>query len=171
MPAAIPIALMAVSAASTVYSAAQQKKAADNAAAVDTATAQYNARYNQAVAKQLDLDTIENIRTQRRDDAVYLSRMHASYADAGVLATTGSALDAQITTAGRMEQRIQQEWVNSQQQQQQLYSKARMGILAGEAQAKADRAQGTIALINGGARLASMAYSGYQSGMFSFGGS
>lgn len=166
MPAAIPLV---ISAAATTYSAIEQNKSARRAAQVDTATAQYNARYDQALAKQIDLDTIQNIRTQRADDAVYLSRMHASYADAGVLATTGSALDAQITTAGRMEQRLQQEWVNSQQQQQQAYSKAKVGILEGQAQATADRASGTIALLNGGARLASMAYQGYESGAFSFG--
>lgn len=169
MPAVLAISAVAA-VGLTAYSAVEQRNASANAAQVDNATAAYNAKYDTAVAQQTDLDTQENIRTERQDDAVYLSRQQASYADAGVLATTGSALDAQITTAGRLEQRIQQEWVNSQQQQQADLAQARIGVLAGQAQASADRASGTIALLNGGANIARMAFSDYQSGVFSFGG-
>ena len=102
----------------SAYGAIEQKKAADNAAAVDNATAAYNNKYDTSLAEQLDADTIENVDTERQNDNVYLSREAASYASAGVLSTTGSALDAQVTNAGRFEQKIQQAYVNSQQQQE-----------------------------------------------------
>ena len=92
------------------------------------------------------------------------------YASAGVLATSGSALDAQITNAGRMEQQIQQQWVNAQQKEEQYYAAADAGLAAGAAQASADRLSGSIALINGVSQIAGMAASGYQKGMFGGGG-
>lgn len=156
-----------VAAGAMVYSAVEQKQAADNAGAVDNATAQYNAKYDESLAQQLDLDTQVNIDTERQNDSVYMSRQAASYASAGVLATTGSALDAQITNAGRFEQKIQQQWVNSQQQQESYYAQAKEGVAYGMAEAQADRMQGSIALINGGAKLASMASGDYESGVFS----
>lgn len=153
-------------AGATAYSAVEQKKAADNAAAVDTATANYNAKYDTALAEQLDLDTQQNIDTERRENATYISREAASYAGAGVLSDAGSPLHAQITNAGRLEQKIQQEWVNSQQQQEQYYSQGKMGQLAGQAQASADRLTGSLALINGASTLAGMGMKDYQSGIF-----
>ena len=169
----MPIALAAVavgSAAATTYGAIEQNKAARNAAEVDQATAAYNARYDDAMAAQLDKDTQANITTERQNDAVYLSKQEASYASAGVLATSGSALHTQITNAGRMEQQIQQEWVNSQQKQAQYDSAAAVGQLEGQAQASADRLSGSIALINGAGRVASQLGSAYMSGVFSGGG-
>lgn len=180
MPAIVPI-LAVASIASTAYgmvaqkrAANQQAQAAENAAQVDQATADYNAKADMAMASQLDLDTQQNIRTARQENAVYLSRQEASYASAGVLATTGSPLHTQITNAGRMEQQIQQAWVNSQQKQQQFAAAAKVGRLEGAANAAADRAgasiartQGSIALLNGGARLAGIGMQDYQSGVFS----
>ena len=156
-----------VSVGATAYGSIQQKKAAKSAASVDTATADYNARYDRAMAAQLDLDTQQNIRTERNEDAVYLSREQASYAASGVLANTGSALDAQILNAGRMEQKIQQQWVSSNQQEQKYYAAANVGILEGNARASADRMSGNLALINGGTKIAGQLYGGYQSGVFS----
>ncbi len=153
--------------AATAYGAYKQHQAAKNAASVDTATGDYNAKVDIAQAEQLQLDTIQNIQTQRQNDAVYLSQQHAAYASAGVLANSGSPLAAQITNAGRMEMQLQQEYTNSQQRQKQLYSSASIGRLEGEARASADRAQGTIALINGGSNLAGQFYQGYNSGVFS----
>ena len=164
------VAALAVSMAATAYSAYKQHQAAKNAASVDTATADYNAKVDIEQAEQLQLDTLQNIQTQRENNAVYLSQQHASYASAGVLANSGSPLAAQITNAGRMEMQLQQEYVNSQQRQKQLYSSASIGRLEGDARASADRAQGTIALINGGANLAGQFYQGYNSGVFSLGG-
>jgi hypothetical protein len=144
-----------------------QNKAAKSAAAVDNATADYNARYDQSMAAQLDLDTQQNIRTARAEDAVYLSREAASYASAGVLATSGSPLHAMIINAGRMEQKIQQDWVNSNQKQQQYAAAGKVGQLEGNALASADRMSGTLALINGGAKMAGQLFTGYESGVFS----
>jgi hypothetical protein len=160
---------LVVSEGTTVYSSIQQKKAADTAASIDTSTAAYNAQYDEATAEQLDYDTQHNIQVERQNDQVYLSKEAVSYAAAGVLATSGSALDAQITNVGRMEQQIQQSWVNSQQQQQQIRSQAQKGILYGQDQAAADRMSGTLALVNGGAHLAGMAFNTYNSGTFDFG--
>ena len=161
------VAALAVSLVATGYSAYKQNQAAGNAAEVDTATADYNAKVDVAQAEQLQLDTIQNIRTQRQANAVYLSQQEAAYASAGVLANTGSALAAQITNAGRMERQLQQEYANSQQRQQQYYAAAKIGRLEGTARAGADRAQGTIALINGGSNLAGQFYGAYNSGVFS----
>lgn len=169
MPAVVPI-LAVASIAGTAYGAIAQKQAADNAAQIDSATAAYNAKYDTAMAQQLDEDTQANIRTERQDDAVYLSRQAASYASAGVLANTGSALDAQITNAGRFEQKIQQDWVNSNQKQLSYYSQAQAGLAYGAAQAEADRMSGSIALINGGTQLARMAFTDYTTGVFGGGG-
>jgi hypothetical protein len=65
-----------------------------------------------------------------------------------------------------MEQQIQQAWVNSNQKQQQYAASAKIGRLEGAARAQADRAQGTIALINGGAKIASSVFDAYKSGAF-----
>ena len=151
----------------SAYGMYSQKKSADAAAQVDTATAAFNARYDVTQAQQLDLDTLQNIRTSRQAGKEYLSRMDAAYASAGVLSNTGSALHAQVTTAGRLEQQIQQAYLDSQQRQQALYTKAKAGILAGDATATADRAQGTLALLTGGANIARFAFNSYQAGMFS----
>lgn len=187
MPAVIPIAVAlgasattaatigtVVTVASTVasvgaagYAAYAQNKAAHKAAGVDQATADYNANFDMAQAKQLELDTSQNIKTERKDNASYLSKQATSYASAGVLSNTGSALDAQITNVGRMEQRIQQEWVNTNQKVQAYGSSASVGRLEGAARAEADKAQGTIALINGGASIARSAFGAYNSGVFS----
>ena len=53
-----------------------------------------------------------------------------------------------------MEQRIQQQYVDSQQKQQQLYSQAAITRAEGMAQAEADRAAGRQALFDGGAKIA-----------------
>ncbi len=164
------VAALAVSMAATAYSAYKQHQSAKSAASVDNATADYNAKVDRSQAEQLQLDTIQNIQTQRQNDQVYLSQQHAAYAAAGVLADSGSPLAAQITNAGRMEKQLQQEYTNSQQRQQQLYSSANIGRLEGAAQASADNARGTIALIDGGSRLAGQFYGGYTSGVFSLGG-
>lgn len=170
----------AVSAAATVYGAVQANaaagdaaQAAENGAAAQQAVAAYNNSADQEQAAQIDLDTLENVRTERQDNQVYLSRQAASYASSGVLATTGSPLAAQITTAGRLEQKVQQQYTNAQAQEEQLYSQGAEGIFYGNAQASADesqaegdRIQGTVALVDGGAKLAGQAFAAYQDGIF-----
>lgn len=150
--------------------------AAGQAADLALATSQHNAAIDISQAKQLDLDTVQNIRTERAQDAVYMSRQASSYASAGVL-SSGSPLAVQATTAGRLEQGIQQAYVNSQQKQQQMYAAAKVGQLYGSAQAQAYRTEGDILRtqnlanqLTGGAHLLSTAAGGFKSGAFNFGG-
>jgi len=167
----IAIGLAAVSVGATVYGAIQTNKADQQAAQVDTATAAFNARYDTSLAEQLDLDTQQNIDTERQDEAVYVSRERASYAAVGVIATTGSALHAQITNVGRFIQKIQQDYVNSQLRQQSLYTQAKEGVAIGAAQASADSLKGTLALIDGAASVAGLGFSDYEKGILGgFGG-
>lgn len=167
----VGVAVAVVGVGLEAYSMSQQAGAAGDAAAVDVATAQYNQKYDEAMAVQLDYDTQANITTEREDAGVYLSREAASYASAGVLATTGSPLAAQITNAGRFEKKIQQDWVSAQEQQAAYRSQGEVGLLAGKAQAQSDRIQGSIAMINGGSRIASRLGSIYDTGVFNTGSS
>jgi hypothetical protein len=147
-----------------------QYQGGKRAAGIDSATADYNAKVDQSQAQQLELDTAQNLKTERAANAVYLSQQEAAYASAGVLADSGSPLHAMVTNAGRMEQHIQQQYTNSQQKVQQYYSSAKVGRLEGAARAESDRASGTLALVDGGARIAGLGFQGYQSGAFNFGG-
>ena len=162
---ALPAIFAGASAVATGISAYGQYKASRSAAAVDEATAQHNAQIDRVQANQLDLDTQQNIRTERQENSVYLSNQAASYAAAGVLSTSASPLHAQIVNAGRMEQKIQQEYVNSQQRQQSLYSQATLSIAEGQARAKADRNAGNLALIDGAAKMAGMAFMAFGGGL------
>lgn len=163
------IAGIAVAIGTTAYGAIQQNKASKKAAAADTQTANYNAQVDTAQAQQIQLDTEANIQTEQQDDAVYLSRQAASYAASGVISNTGSPLHAQITTAGRLNQRIQQQYSDSQRKQQLLYAQAQEGVYYGQAEASADNAVGTAALLTGGAKIAGLAFDAYNSGVFSGG--
>jgi len=165
---ALPAIFAGASAAATGVAAYGQYRASKSAAAVDQAAAQYNANVDRAQAAQLDANTLQNIRKERAANQQYLSRQAASYASAGVLATSGSALEAQITNAGLLEQRIQQQYVDSQQRQQQLHAKAAIGIAEGQAQSQADRLSGTLSLINGGAKIAGTLFAAQASGAFNF---
>ncbi len=155
-----------VAVAGTVYGAVEQNRSARGAAMVDRATGAWNARYDEALAAQLDLDTIQNVRTEREEQGVYLSRQQVSYAAAGVLSDSGSALMAQIQNVGRFEQQIQQKWVDAERQQQGLYAKAKAGILGAEGQAISDQAQGRIALVNGAASASGQLISAQRAGVF-----
>ena len=164
----ISIGLGALSIGLTAYGDISSAKAANTAASVDNATAAFNARIDTENAQQIDLDTLQNIDTERQADATYLSREAAGYAASGVLATTGSALRAQITNVGRMTQQIQQQYQESQIKQNNLYEAAKVGIAEGSAAASADTAAGTLALIQGGAQIAGQAFGDYQHGLFNF---
>jgi hypothetical protein len=151
----------------TAYGAIESSKASNTAASVDNATAAFNAKIDQENAQQIDLDTQQNLDTERMADATYLSREAAGYAASGVLATTGSALRAQITNVGRMTQQIQQQYLDSQIKQQNLYEAAQVGIAEGSASASADSSAATLALIQGGAQIAGQAFGDYNRGAFS----
>ncbi len=160
------IGALTIAAGATIYGAVEAHKAAQGAAMVDRATGALNQRYDQALANQLDLDTQQNVRVMRQESDSYLSRQQVSYASAGVLADTGSALATQIVNAGRFEQQAQQKWTNATRQEQQYYSEGAAGRLSSEARAVSDTKAGTLSLINGGANLAGLAFSSYKSGVF-----
>lgn len=166
----VGIAGLVLSAGSTAYGMSKSRVAANKAADLDMKEAEYNAQLDLAAAAQLDLDTLQNVKTMRQEAKVYLSKQEASYAAAGVLATTGSPLASMITSAGRFEQRIQQTYQDSQQKQQSYAIAARHGRLEGAGRAEADRMQGTIAQINGYSKIAGSVFNAYESGTFSGGG-
>ena len=70
----MPMALAATALVATGVSAYGQYKASRSAAAVSEATAQYNANVDKVQAQQLDYNTLQNIRTQRQEGNVYLSK-------------------------------------------------------------------------------------------------
>lgn len=159
-----------------MVAANQQRQAAKGQAAVSTATGQYNARVDEAQARQFELDAEENVRATRRDESVYLSRQKTAYASAGVLTDGGSPLGTMASTAGAFEQRAQQTWSDAQRRAEQARDAGLVGQLYSQAQADAYRTQGRIAMINGAARAtttvlsaAAGAYSGVASGGSSFG--
>lgn len=158
----IAIGLGAVAIAGTAYGAIESSTADKQAAQVDTAVGAFNQKVDIENAQQLDQDTLQNIDTERAADATYVSREAAGYAAAGVIATTGSALHAQITTVGRMTQQIQQQYRDSQIKQAQLYEQGQLAVAEGAAQASADNAAATLALIQGGTQIAGMALSDYE---------
>lgn len=163
----IALGLGAASLALTAYGMVQQKDAADSAAQVDNATAAFNAKLDAENAQQINLDSLQNIDTMRQDESTYISREEAGYASAGVLATSGSPLHAQITNVGRFTQAIQQQYADAQIKQNNLYEAAKVGVAEGGAQASADQIGGSIALLNGSSRLVGQAYTDYRSGVFS----
>ena len=162
----IAIGLAAVAVGGTAFGAIESYEANKNAAAVTNATAAFNSRVDTAQAEQLDLNTLQNIDTERQDEKTYLSREAAGYAAGGVLATTGSALHAQLTNVGRFTQKIQQQYVNSQLEQQRLYMQGLAGVAEGSAQAGAYDSAATLALITGAAKIAGQVGGDFSSGTF-----
>lgn len=148
------------------YGMVQQNKAAKAAAKITQDVASYNAAVDLAEAKQVELDTSENIIRARREARVYGSRQQAAYAAAGVL-NTGSALAVQAETAGRLEQEAQQMKINAGREAARRESAARVGVLYGDAQASAIRTQNKIAMLKGGIDILSTIGGAYNSGMFS----
>jgi hypothetical protein len=148
-----------------------QHKAAKNAAATDVQVASYNAEIDNAQADQIQLDTEANLSLARKQGQAYVAKQQVSYAAAGVLADTGTPLQAEIASVGTINQNIQQEYSNSQRKQQLLHSQAEEGVYMGQASAAADSARGTAALLTGGAQIASSVFKAYDSGVFSSRGS
>jgi hypothetical protein len=150
------------------YSMYEQNKAAGMSADLARSVAQHNAALDIQEAKQIELDTGENIRALRAEDEVYVSRQQTAYAANGVL-SSGSPLAVEASTVGRMEQRIQQMYTNSQLEQQKRYESAKVGVRYGEAKAAAIKTENFAAMLKSGANLLSSAYGGYSSGMFAGG--
>lgn len=180
---AIPWVLGGLSAAATVVSANESRKAANkaadqsaaaaNSAAAETqAVANYNASVDRAEASQVALDSAENVRAMRKDASVYLSRQRAAYAGAGVRVDTGSPLKVQIATAGALALREQQAHYEANARIARLDSAAGAGILEGSRRAEAIRTEGraredmyhregTAAVLNGASRLIGVGFNQY----------
>lgn len=154
----------------TAYGAIQADKADQTAASVDTATAAFNNKVDIAQAQQIDEDTLANIDIERQDANTYLSREAAGFAASGVIATTGSPLHAQLTNVGRFTQQEQQKYLDAQVSEENLYIEGEEGVALGSAQASADSASGTLALVNGAAKIAGSSFGGFNAGQFSGGG-
>lgn len=160
MPVVLAVAAVASLAAAGVsaYESSQQAKTA-------TKVANYNANVDIAQAQQLAMDANANIAKQRLESKEYLSKQRAAYAASGVLGDTGSPLAVQATTAGRMEQDIQQYWSSTQQKESSLYAAAQEGVYEGAAQASMYHLQGAAEIMQGIGSAASYgagAYGQYQ---------
>lgn len=138
------------------YSMYQQNKAAKSSAALAQATADYNARVDEAEAKQIEMDQTENVRRAREEARIYTSRQKAAYATAGVL-SSGSPLAVEAMTAGRIEQRILQDNLSAKRQAEKARAAGRVGRLYGEASASGIMQQNTADLLRGGASMLSTA--------------
>lgn len=163
---AIGLIIALVGVGLSAASAAGQKKAANKSAALAKSTADYNAGLDISQANQLEADERANMEAQRADAEVYTSRQKAAYAASGVL-NSGSPLAVEATTAGRMQQRIQQEFINAGQREEQFRAAAVQGVAAGAATAQAESIRGDTALLKGGTEILSTVGNAYQSGTFS----
>lgn len=161
--------MTAVSVGAQGYSMIQQNKASKASAQLAKDSAGYNAKVDLSEAKQTQLDSDANIRAARRDAAVYTSRQQAAYATSGVL-SGGSPLLVEAESAGRMEQSIQQERVNSQREVAKRESAARIGVLYGDAQSSAIKKQNSIDMLKGGVGILQTVAGAYQAGVFSTSG-
>lgn len=125
--------------------AVSSSKAATSAAKMGD----YNAKVDIANAQQTSLDAAQSVRNQRIQDQSFLSGQRASYAASGVLSGSGSAMAVEATTAGRMEQNIQQYWQNENAKINQDYASAQVGIYQGQEQAQTDHLEGAADIFKG----------------------
>ena len=146
------------------YGMVQANRASQNAAKLATATSDYNARVDEADAKQIELDSSENTRRAREEARIYTSRQLAAFAASGVL-VSGSPLAVMATTAGRIEQQIQQEAQDRKRQANRLRDSARMTRLYGESSAAGIRERARADLIGGASRLLQAGANLYQGGI------
>lgn len=165
MPVALGIGL-AVQAGLTIASTIESKRAADSAANTATQTAAYNARLDKSEADQIDADAIANIQAMRRDAETYMSRQTSAYVANGVRADTGSPLAVKAVTAGRFAMREQQTYNDAQAREQRLASAGAAGIAEGAAKADQYHMEGVAAVMGGAAKVAGLAFSAYEGGVF-----
>ena len=145
----IPVILVAATLAGTAMQVSASQAAAKNAKNV----ADYNAAVDREQAKQLSIDTSQNILREREQSNIYLSRQKSAIAANGLL-TAGSPLDLLATSASQMESNIQDEYHSSLIKESSLYSAADAGIAEGAAQSDAYKTQGTISLFQGVSSMA-----------------
>lgn len=167
MPAlpAIYVAAAVVAAGSAVYAGVESRVASNKQADAALQAAQYNSKLDIANAQQLSMNAAANASRQRTNDKEYLNAQRAAFAASGLLSDTGTPLAVQATTAGRMEQDIQQYWTSTQQKESQLYGAAAEGMYQGAETADIYHLQGTAELVSGIGKavgIAGEAYSGYQ---------
>jgi hypothetical protein len=142
-------AIGATSATLSLTAAGLEAGAASKAATSAAKMGDYNAKVDIANATQTSLDAAQNVRNKRIEDQSYLSGQRASYAASGVLSGTGSAMAVQATTAGRMEQNIQQYWQNENAKINQDWASAQLGVYQGQEQAGMDHLQGAADIFKG----------------------
>lgn len=150
---AIAVGAAAGTAAVAIQTSQQERKASNMQADAVQQAAAYNAQVDIAQARQVAMDANANIQRERLDNKAYLSKQTASYAASGILSDTGSPLAVQATTAGRMEQDIQQYWASTQQKEALLYAAAKQGVYEAGQQAEIYHLQGAIAVMNGIGRV------------------
>ena len=144
----------------------QQAQASRDAARLAQKTGAQNRAVDEAAASQLETNTAANLRREREDNTAYISKQQTAYAASGVLANTGSPLDGEAITAGKLEQGVQQRWIDTQVQANNIRTQGKYGQMYMQGQADAAALQGNISTLKGGAQLASQAYGAYQSGAF-----
>jgi hypothetical protein len=133
----------------TLAGAGLQAASASKAATSAAQMGDYNAKVDIANALQTSETAAQNVRNQRIEDQSFLSGQRAQYAASGVLSGTGSAMQVQATTAGRMEQNIQQYWQDENAKINQYWASAQVGIYQGEEQASTDHLEGAADIFKG----------------------
>lgn len=155
-----------VAVASEAVNMVQQKKIADQQAQYASQMANYNAQLDVANANQIAMNANANIQKQRTEDKSYLSSQRAAMAASGILSETGSPLALQATTAGRMEQDIQNDWAGVQEKETSLNLSAEAGIYEGAEESSMYHLEGAADIFKGIGSMASTfgSYAGSSSG-------
>lgn len=150
MPAAIPFVVMAVgaavSAAGTIYSGQQQKKASE-----------YNARVQENQAKAIETQTREAIRRQRIQNEAILGAQRVSALSSGVT-ETGSVATGLIENSRRLEQNITDIATQGNAQQYAALNSATLSRMQGSAAATGSLISGVGSFVSS----AGSAYAGYK---------
>ena len=159
--ALVPSLILEASAAASVAGATMAAVSSSRQASAAAQAADYNAKVDQANAKQLAMDAQANIQKQRQDDATFESSQRAALAASGVLSDTGSPMQVEATTAGRLEQDIQTYWTSVQEKESQLYASAEEGVYEGAEEADIYHLQGASDIFSGIGAVGSTAMKGY----------
>lgn len=135
----------AISLAGSAYSAIQGRKAGKGA----EKAAKINAAYEVAETEQADMEAKAQIARQRWANRMFRGSQRAAIAGAGVVGTTGSALDAQAEAAAMQELQIQDMARTRETSRKAGYARAQVIRAGGTAQRRAYNGQATASLISG----------------------
>ena len=160
MPA-IPI----IALAATAVSAGLAAKSSVQAANTSKATAAYNARVDEEQAKQVEINSRENMQKQASANEIYLSRQKSAIAANGLLAA-GSPLDLLAESASELQSNLGDMGQEESVERSRLFSSAGAGLMEGAAQASAYQMQGATSLLSGVGSIGSMGMQAYQAGYF-----